>query len=458
VTESDVREQVRQRYAAAAVAVTNGDGNPLALLDADQCCSPTSAADATASCCGGGTEVDPAFGASLYAAGEHGELPAEAVAASLGCGNPTAVADLRTGETVLDLGSGGGIDVLLSARRVGPTGFAYGVDMTEEMLALANANKTRAGLTNVAFLKGTIEQIPLPSESVDVVISNCVINLSTDKPAVLAEMFRVLKPGGRIGVSDVIAEDHLTPSERAERGSYVGCIAGALSTSEYLTGLAAVGSTDTDVAFTHEAAPGMHSAIVHAVKPLSGCTPPGIDCCGPGEQATCCEPSAKAGCCDIPAHAAGRLPMSDLVSGRPAASDEAPFLGPCVLFVCVHNAGRSQMAAGWLTHLAGDRIAVRSAGSEPADQINPLAVEAMREVGIDITGAQPKLLSTEAVAQADIVVTMGCGDACPYYPAKRYEDWDLTDPAGQSLEIVREVRDDIEQRITRLVGELISTR
>jgi arsenite methyltransferase len=298
--EQDVREQVRQRYAAAAVAVTGGGVNPLTLVDADQCDTPGSVADANSSCCGGGSAADPAFGASLYAADEHRDLPAEAIAASLGCGNPTAVAELRAGETVLDLGSGGGIDVLLSARRVGPSGFAYGVDMTEEMLALANANQAKAGLTNVAFLKGTIEQVPLPNESVDVVISNCVINLSTDKPAVLAEMFRVLNPGGRIGVSDVVAEDHLTPIERSERGSYVGCIAGALSVSEYLDGLAAVGFSDAEVTFTHEAAPGMHSAIIRAVKPATA-----SGCCAAVEQVGCCGPSAKADCCDNTAHASG---------------------------------------------------------------------------------------------------------------------------------------------------------
>ncbi|HEY5334760.1 MAG TPA: arsenite methyltransferase [Mycobacteriales bacterium] len=266
MTEQDVREQVRQRYAAAAVAVTTTSREALAVVDDDQCCAPSSA-EANASCCGGGTEVDAAFGSSLYGAAEQGELPAQAVAASLGCGNPTAVAELRAGERVLDLGSGGGIDVLLSARRVGPTGYAYGVDMTDEMLALANANKAASGAQNVEFLRGTIEDIPLPDGAVDVVISNCVINLSTDKDAVLAEMFRVLAPGGRIGVSDVVAEDDLTPADRAERGSYVGCIAGALSRAEYLDGLAAVGFVACSVEFTHEAAPGMHAAIVRATKP-----------------------------------------------------------------------------------------------------------------------------------------------------------------------------------------------
>ena len=186
--------------------------------------------------------------------------------ASLGCGNPTAVADLREGERVLDLGSGGGIDVLLSARRVGPAGFAYGVDMTDDMLDLARANAARAGAANVEFRKGEIENLPLPDASVDVVISNCVINLSTDKPAVLAEMFRVLVPGGRIGISDVVAEDHLSPGDRAAAGSYVGCIAGALSRTEYLDGLAAAGFTEASVTFTHEAAPGIHSAIIRAAK------------------------------------------------------------------------------------------------------------------------------------------------------------------------------------------------
>jgi arsenite methyltransferase len=157
--------------------------------------------------------------------------------------------------------------VLLSARRVGETGYAYGVDMTDEMLALARANAEKAGVSNVEFVKGTIEDVPLPDGAVDVVISNCVINLSVDKPAVLAEMFRVLRAGGRVGVSDVVAEDHLTTADRADRGSYVGCIAGALSKQEYLDGLTAAGFVDAEVTFTHEAAPGMHSAIVRAVKP-----------------------------------------------------------------------------------------------------------------------------------------------------------------------------------------------
>ncbi|HWG65743.1 MAG TPA: methyltransferase domain-containing protein, partial [Streptosporangiaceae bacterium] len=192
-----------------------------------------------------------------------------AVAASLGCGNPMAVAQLRPGETVLDLGSGGGIDVLLSARRVGPTGKAYGLDMTDEMLDLARASAKTAGAGNVEFLKGHIEAIPLPAESIDVVISNCVINLSADKAAVFVEAFRVLRPGGRLGVTDVVADDGLSPADRAERGEHVGCIAGALTFAEYRAGLAEAGFSGIDIHATHAVADGMQSAIVRAVKPGS---------------------------------------------------------------------------------------------------------------------------------------------------------------------------------------------
>ncbi|MGI5951685.1 MAG: arsenite methyltransferase [Brooklawnia sp.] len=271
---SELRDQVRARYALAATAASSGTRNAELLVEdgfrAASCCGPAdkgAAARATEASCCDGTPNGRSFGAGLYDLAATVGLPIEALEASLGCGNPTAVAQLVEGERVLDLGSGGGIDVLLSAKRVGPTGFAYGVDMTDEMLELAEANKVRARATNVEFLKGTIEDVPLPDASVDVVISNCVINLSVDKPAVLAEMFRVLTPGGRIGISDVVAEDHLTPAERAERGSYVGCIAGALSRSEYLEGLAAVGFTEASVEFTHEAVDGMHAAIIRATKP-----------------------------------------------------------------------------------------------------------------------------------------------------------------------------------------------
>src|SRR4051794_622135 len=201
---------------------------------------------AVSGCC----EPGDGLGEQLYDIAERSEVPDAAVLASLGCGNPTAVADLRDGETVLDLGSGGGIDVILSARRVGAAGHAYGLDMTDEMLELARRNALEAGVENVTFLKGLIEEIPLPDASVDVVISNCVINLSTNKPSVLREIGRVLRPGGRIGISDVVSEDRLAPAERAQRGSYVGCIAGALSTSEYAGGLESAGFSDVTVEFT----------------------------------------------------------------------------------------------------------------------------------------------------------------------------------------------------------------
>jgi arsenite methyltransferase len=256
-TADELREEVRRRYAESARAVT--DGSARCGCGSGGCCD-----DSEANAVG-----SEKFGEALYDAEQRVELPEAAALASLGCGNPTAVADLREGEIVLDLGSGGGIDVILSAKRVGSTGLAYGLDMTDEMLALARQNAQEASVENAIFLKGIIEDVPLPADSVDVVISNCVINLSTDKAAVLAEMARVLKPGGRIGVSDVVAEDRLAPAERAERGSYVGCIAGALSKSEYEEGLRAAGFEDVSVGFTHQVADGMHGAIVKATKPVS---------------------------------------------------------------------------------------------------------------------------------------------------------------------------------------------
>jgi ubiquinone/menaquinone biosynthesis C-methylase UbiE len=253
-TDVDLRERVRSHYADAATMVTEGGG---AACD---CGHPGTTC----------AEEGHSFGPELYEALAAEGLPEAAVLASLGCGNPTAVADLHEGETVLDLGSGGGIDVLLSAKRVGPTGKVYGLDMTDEMLALARANRDRAGATNVEFIGGFIEDIPLHSHSVDVIISNCVINLSTDKPRVFAQMYRVLRPGGRIGIADVVAHDTLSPEERAERGSYVGCIAGALSFAEYEEGLRAVGFEEISITSTHEPMTGIHSAIVKAVKPIAG--------------------------------------------------------------------------------------------------------------------------------------------------------------------------------------------
>ena len=251
-TADGMREQVRARYASAALAATDPS--------------------AAAGCCGSDAAIitdDQAalFGAGLYAEGERDELPDTALLASLGCGNPTAMADLRDGMTVLDLGSGGGIDVLLSARRVAPGGTAYGLDMTDEMLDLGRANQAKAGITNVHWLKGHIEAIPLPAATVDVVLSNCVINLSTDKPAVLREAARVLRPGGWFAVSDVIADPAMDDATRADMQEYVGCVAGALTRDEYTTHLAAAGLTDIEITETHRVHEHAGSAIIRARKP-----------------------------------------------------------------------------------------------------------------------------------------------------------------------------------------------
>ena len=268
MTTESIHETVRDHYAAAATAAAQGDCS---------CKDPET------------------IGSSLYSALERDELPDAAVLASLGCGNPTAVADLQPGERVLDLGSGGGIDVLLSARRVGPTGRVFGLDMTDEMLALAQRNAAEAGAANVEFLKGHIEAIPLPAASVDVIISNCVVNLAADKQAVFREIARVLRPGGRIGITDIVAEDHLTPEQRAERGSFAGCIAGALSFAEFRTGLESVGLGNVRLTPTHTVVEGMVSAIIQATKPIASLSL--IDRSAPilaGTQIGCC---GGGGCC-----------------------------------------------------------------------------------------------------------------------------------------------------------------
>ena len=239
---SPIRDAVRERYGAAAQRVTEGTAAGEAL--AASCCAP---AEGSSGCCGSSTTSWDPITVNLYDEGQAAGVPAEALLASLGCGNPTALADLHEGETVLDLGSGGGIDVLLSAKRVGPTGKAYGLDMTDEMLALANANKAKAGATNVEFLKGHIEAIPLPDASVDVIISNCVINLSGDKRKTLAEAFRVLKPGGRFAVSDVLVRGEVPAEVRRNMELWMGCIAGALEEQEFLRLLREVGFVDPSI-------------------------------------------------------------------------------------------------------------------------------------------------------------------------------------------------------------------
>ena len=244
----EVREAVRDRYAAAAGAV--GDAG---------CCGPTG--------CGTGVADDVVFGAGLYGEGDREAVPEAAALASLGCGNPTAVAELQAGEVVLDLGSGGGIDVLLSAQRVGPTGKAYGLDMTDEMLELARRNAREAGVDNVEWLKGFMEAIPLPDASVDVVVSNCVLNLSGDKPRALGEAGRVLRPGGRLAITDVVADADLDDRTRADIEQWTGCIAGALTRDQFATYLAAAGFVDIEIQETHRVHGHAASAIVRARKP-----------------------------------------------------------------------------------------------------------------------------------------------------------------------------------------------
>ena len=262
MSNESIREKVREEYAQAALRVTDAGGG---------------------ACCGSSAPANNPITSNLYAESETAALPAEAIAASLGCGNPTALAELKPGETVLDLGSGGGIDVLLSARRVGPTGKAYGLDMTDEMLALARENQRKAGVDNVEFLKGEIEQIPLPDSSIDVIISNCVINLSSDKDRVLAEAFRVLKPGGRFAVSDVVVRGEVPADIRRDAEAWIGCIAGALEEEEYRSKLtrAGFGSVELERWRVYDIADGQFaSAFVRATKPSPRpCC--GTDCCQP---------------------------------------------------------------------------------------------------------------------------------------------------------------------------------
>jgi arsenite methyltransferase len=273
---NDVREAVREKYAAAAKTASGATG--AACCDTPAGCGP---ADQTG-----------IFGSALYDNDSRTDAPDAAVNASLGCGVPTAVADLHEGETVLDLGSGAGADVLISARRVGPTGKAIGLDMTDEMLELARANATEAGVTNVEFIKGYLEELPLADESIDVVISNCVINLSADKPRVLRETTRVLRPGGRIAVSDVIADPGLDEATRADVAAWTGCIAGALTRNEYEAALTGAGLTDIEIRETHRVHEHAGAAIIRARKPAAA-----AGCCEPATLATCCEPANKESCC-----------------------------------------------------------------------------------------------------------------------------------------------------------------
>ncbi len=277
---TDIRETVRERYAAAAKAAADAQ-----------------ATQAQASCCG--TEMltcSPAdqtgvFGGTLYDQESREDVPEAAISASLGCGVPTAVADLRPGEIVLDLGSGAGADVLISARRVAPTGKAIGLDMTDEMLDLARANAAQAGVENVEFVKGYLEDMPLQDASVDVVISNCVINLSGDKPKVIAEAARVLRPGGRFAISDVIADPDMDEQTRADMAAWTGCIAGALTETDFRAALTAAGFEQIEIRPTHQVHEFASSAIIRARKPAASA------CCEPETLSSCCEPENKNACC-----------------------------------------------------------------------------------------------------------------------------------------------------------------
>jgi arsenite methyltransferase len=284
LTGTALKESVQAKYGEAAKRAASGETS--------SCCSGSSG------CCGATTEAWDPITADLYDEGQTAGLPAAALLASLGCGNPTALAELHEGETVLDLGSGGGIDVLLSARRVGPTGKAYGLDELDEMLAVARKNQAEAGVENVEWLKGEIEAIPLPAETVDVVISNCVINLSGDKHRVLGEAARVLKPGGRFAVSDVIADPDMDDATKADMAAYTGCIAGALTHQEFTEALTAAGLTDIEITETHRVHAKAGSAIVRARKPTA-------DCCDTDAQSMCCEPTAKDDCCGAQATSGG---------------------------------------------------------------------------------------------------------------------------------------------------------
>jgi arsenite methyltransferase len=279
----DVRETVRERYAAAAKAAGAGAYEQARALESESgCCGPDSLTCSPA-------DETGVFGASLYDQASRANVPDAAVNASLGCGVPTAVADLSDGDIVLDLGSGAGADVLISARRVAPTGRAIGLDMTDEMLDLARANAAQAGVNNAEFVKGYLEDMPLADASVDVVISNCVINLSGDKPRTIAEAARVLRPGGRLAISDVIADPDMDDATKADMAAWTGCIAGALTEAEFRAALEAAGFEQIEITSTHQVHQHASSALIRAGKPQ--------ECCDPDTQANCCEPAATDECC-----------------------------------------------------------------------------------------------------------------------------------------------------------------
>lgn len=395
--------------------------------------------------------VAEAFGYSVQ------ELTSIPAAANMGlsCGNPTATAHLKPGEVVVDLGSGGGLDVFLAASKVGPQGRAIGIDMTEAMIERAKTNAQSGGYTNVEFHLATIDKLPLADASVDCVISNCVLNLAPDKPAVFREIFRVLKPGGRLAVSDIALKSELPQDVANNLAAYVGCIAGAIPIETYREELRKAG-----FAFVEIVDSGADLNAYAKVEDQAGCCSPAMNASSPF--------SVVGDACCTPAPTSVHQDLTSLLStydvNAAAASVKVYALKPGArelrrdsvqrfIFACVHNAGRSQMSAAFFNQLADPAKAQAiSAGTQPAAHVHPVVVDAMHEVGIDLSSAQPQKLTAELAQGAEMLITMGCGDECPYVPGLRRDDWPLPDPRGQTVEAVRVVREEIRRRIQVLVA------
>jgi len=412
--ESSVQEQVKAKYGSVARAVAE-------LGSVQACCDPG------LRCC------DP-ITTDLYSADQTSAIPEKAVRASLGCGNPTALIDLRPGETVLDLGSGGGIDVLLSAKRVGPTGKAYGLDMTDDMLALARENQKQADVTNVEFLKGEMENIPLPDNSVDVIISNCVINLSADKDRVLREAFRVLKPGGRFAVSDVVVRGSVPEEVRKSMLLWVGCIAGALEESEYIAKLTGAGFAAASIEPTR---------VYNVEDARHFLTEAGVDVDAIAPQVTD----------KFSARSCARTNPKPPAANQAAARRKRPEMDKHynILFRCTGNSARSIMAEAILNHKGKGKITAYSAGSHPTGHPRPEALKQIESAGLSTAGLRSKSWSEFAGPEApklDFVFTV-CDNAakeqCPYWPGQPMTaHWGVADPAavkGTPEEIARAFHD-----------------
>ena len=385
------------------------------------------------------------------------ELTSIPAAANMGlsCGNPIATAHLKPGEVVVDLGSGGGLDVFLAASKVGPQGRAIGIDMTQAMIQRAEANAQAGGYTNVEFHLATIDKLPLADASVDCVISNCVLNLAPDKPAVFREILRVLKPGGRLAISDIALKTELPEAIANSLAAYVGCIAGAILIETYREDLRSAGFEFVEIVDS-----GADLNAYAKVESQAGCCSPAMDasslfnvvadaCCTPAPTSVHEDLTSLLSTHDVNA-AAASVKVYALKPNPTKTRQQSP---RTFIFACVHNAGRSQMSAAFFNQLADPAKAhAISAGTQPAAHVHPVVVDAMREVGIDLSSAQPQKLTAELAEGAQMLVTMGCGDDCPYVPGLRREDWPLPDPRGQTLEAVRVVRDEIRTRIEALLN------